>query len=202
MDELTNLWARWSEGVVPPDTLLWGLELYWWNRIAIALQSVALVIVFFELVGTEGRQKVVQFFDFDEFNTLMTGIMRELRRFFVKFEGAIAATALLPASSIVAALYTLFGILNRYGIPFATRTQARLKHWLKLLYRVDRKVGKRFEQAGLDPTTRPISLTHFRSTKEKSDRRWLWILVAVQLPFYSDMSPSALERRKRPVIPS
>lgn len=150
MNQLLELWAQWTEGVVPPDTLLWGLELYWWNRLAIALQAVALVVVFFELIGSDRRQRLATFFEFDAYHTMVSKVGAETKKF-------IAASDISIRSALLSATYSALQIarftLKRLFavLPGAIRKKTEnLKSPLNLallkLHHIDRKQSARFKR--------------------------------------------------------
>ncbi|MEM9435952.1 MAG: hypothetical protein AAGA15_02845 [Pseudomonadota bacterium] len=61
MTELFDLWALWSSGPLPHETtFLWGLPLWWWERVGTVVQVIAILGLIFEIIGERRLAKAAE----------------------------------------------------------------------------------------------------------------------------------------------
>lgn len=198
MEELSNLWSQWSEGVVPPETILWGLEPYWWNRIAIALQAVALIIVFFELIGPDRRRKIVEVLDADASYAITTKIARELNKLsaliYINLVSALLSSAYLIIYIVRVILKRLLKLSPGFTRSIFIAGVRFLTAEILKLHAIDRSLGRKHK--ALSKFWVSYSYLYTVSTRNSILLKTYAVIYAVTLdtfgPFVSDGAYSHL----------
>lgn len=53
IDEYFAAWSLWTEGLLGPDYVLWGVTVLWWSRIGKIISGISALTIILEIIGPE-----------------------------------------------------------------------------------------------------------------------------------------------------